>query len=87
MELYFQLARINEDASDPLAVPAKPFDIAQVQDAQAKAPVAVGRGQPDQPIGDPGVLLADVGLITEACLADREGLTRMPDARMSIRDR
>ena len=32
---------------DALVVPAKSFDIAQRQEAKAKAPVALLRGQPD----------------------------------------
>src|SRR5690606_15194800 len=69
------------DAVDALVVPAEALHVAQVQEAQAKAPVAIRRGQAHQPVGDPGVFLACLGLVAVAGLADLEGLAGMPDAR------
>ena len=51
-------------------VPAKAFDIAQVQVAQAKSPVAMVIRQADQPIGDERVLGIVFGFVTVAGLAD-----------------
>ncbi len=51
----------------------------KVQVAQAKAPVAMGARQADQPVGDVGVLLAGLGLVAEASLAHREGLAGVAD--------
>src|SRR5690606_27793830 len=75
------------DAVDPLVVPAKAFDVAQVQEAQAKSPIAIRRGQTHQPVGDPGVLFASLGLVAVARLADLEGLAGMPDAGAPAFDR
>src|SRR5690606_1457454 len=68
------------DAVDMLVVPAKALDVAQVQEAQAKAPVAIRRGQPHQPVGNPGVLLAGFRLVPVAGFTDLEGLAGMPNA-------
>lgn len=38
------------NAVHPFVVPAKALDVAQVQKAQAKAPVAVVVGEPQQPV-------------------------------------
>ncbi|EFF45744.1 ISxac2 transposase [Xanthomonas citri pv. aurantifolii str. ICPB 10535] len=74
------------DPVDPLVIPAKALHVAQVQVAQAKAPVAMGGRQADQPVGDPGVLLAGLGLVAEAGLAHREGLAGVADVRAPARD-
>src|SRR5690606_9615635 len=66
---------------------AKAFDVAQVQEAQAKSPIAIRRGQTHQPVGDPGVLFASLGLVAVARLADLEGLAGMPDAGAPAFDR
>src|SRR5690606_21607775 len=71
------------DAVDPLVVPAKALDVTQVQEAQAEAPVAIRRGQPHQPIGDPGVLVGSFCLVPVTGLTELEGLTGMPNAGAS----
>src|SRR5690606_25200523 len=75
------------DAVDPLVVPAKPLDVAQVQEAKAKPPVAIGRGQPHQPVRNPGVLLAGLRLVAVTGLADLERLAGMPDIGAPALDR
>ena len=52
-QVQFQL---SVDAIHALVVPAKPFDIAQIQVAQPESPVAVVVSQADQPINDERVL-------------------------------
>jgi len=37
-------------------IPAKPFDVSQVQKAQAEASISQVMVQPDQPVGDLGIL-------------------------------
>src|SRR5690606_19409955 len=69
------------DAIHALVVPTKSFDVAQVQKAQAEAPILVGSGQSDQPVGNLGVLLAGAGLVAIAGLADLEGPAGVSDAR------
>src|SRR5690606_3784078 len=75
------------DAVDPLVVPAEALDVAQVQKAETKAPVAIRRGQPHQPIGDPGVLVRRLGLIGLVALTDLAGLAGVPDARPPVFNR
>src|SRR3546814_7254907 len=83
--------RISDWSSDvcssDLVVPAQALDVAEVQEAQAKPPIAIRRGQPHQPVGDPGILLPRLGLVAVAGLADLEGLAGMPDAGASAFDR
>src|SRR3546814_17654636 len=83
--------RISDWSSDvcssDLVVPAQALDVAEVQEAQAKPPIAIRRGKPHQPVGDPGILLARLGLVAVAGLADLEGLAGMPDAGASAFDR
>src|SRR5690606_11482367 len=79
-QIQLQLA---VDTIDPLVVPAKAFDVAEVQETQAKAPVAIGCRQPHEPVCDPCVLLARLRLIAVAGLAHLERLAGMPDVRAS----
>src|SRR5471032_1317546 len=58
------------DPVDALVVPLKALHIAQIQEAQAEAPVALIGGQTDQPVCDDLVLGVKLGLVTEAGLAD-----------------
>ena len=44
------------DPINPLVIPAVALHVAQVQEAQAKAPVALVVGQAEQVIGDLGIL-------------------------------
>src|SRR5690606_1312254 len=55
-----------------LVVPAIAFNVAQVQIAQAKPPVALVRREPNQPVGDLRVLGAELGLVAVARFADRK---------------
>src|SRR5690554_6417011 len=57
---------------NPFVIPAKSFDVPQMQKAQAKAPVPLVMGQPDQPIRDLGILAAELCPIAIAGLADAE---------------
>src|SRR5690606_212131 len=75
------------DAVHPLVVPAQALHVAQVKEAQAEAPVLVGRRQSDQPVRDPGVLVRSLGLVPIAGLTHLEGLAGVPDVRPSAFDR
>src|SRR5690606_13916169 len=75
------------DAVDPLVIPAKALDVAQVQEAQAEAPVAIRRGQSHQPIGDPGVIVRSLGSVPVTGLTDLEGPASVSDARAPAFDR
>src|SRR5690554_7771013 len=70
----------------PLVIPAVALDVAQEQEAQAESPVALIRGQPDQPVGNLGILIAQQPLITVAGFADAIGLAGEPDADAPFRD-
>ena len=61
-------------------VTAKALHITQVQKTQTKAPVPVVMRQSDQPIGNLGVLIAELGLVAVAGLADAEHCTGQADA-------
>ncbi len=63
----------------PLVVPAKASDVAQVQIAQTKSPVAVVVGQANQPVGDLVVFNTLPGLIAVAGLADHKDLAGQLD--------
>lgn len=75
------------DAVDALVVPAKALHVAQIQEAQAKAPVAIGRGQAHQPVGDQGVLVRGLRLVAIARLTDLKRAARVPDVRSSACNR
>lgn len=62
-----------------LVIPGEVTHIAQVQEAQSKAPVAVVVGQAQQPLGNLIVLDVAPGLVAVAGLADLEGLASRPD--------
>lgn len=47
-------------------IPAKPFDVSQVQKAQAEAPISLVMGQSDQPVGDLSILAAELGPVAIA---------------------
>ena len=68
-------------------VPAVAFDVTQVQKAQAKTPVALVVGEPDQPLGDLGVFLSQLGLVAVAGLADAKRLAGQANADTTIRNR
>lgn len=67
-------------------VPAKAFDVAQVEKAQPKPPVAIGAGEPNQPFGDERVFRLRLGLIPVAGLADLERGAGVPDADRLVGD-
>ncbi len=64
-ELQFRV-----DAVHAFVVPAKVLYVAQIQVAQAKSPLAMIVGQPDQPVRDERILGVMLGLIAAAGLAD-----------------
>lgn len=75
------------DPVHPLVVPAQALHVAEVQEAQAEAPVSIRRCQSHQPIRDPGVLVRSLGLVPITGLTHLEGLAGVPDIRASAFDR
>jgi len=81
---YQAVARLNPQVQlelavnpvDTLVVPFEPFDVAQVQEAQPEAPVALVVRQPYQPVGDDTVFFVQLGLVPIAGLADAKRPTR-----------
>lgn len=57
------------DSIDPLVIPAKAFDVAQVEKAQAKATIPLRLRQADQLIGDGITVLITDGLVALIALA------------------
>src|SRR5690606_10795800 len=57
------------------------------QEAQAKAPIAIRRGQPHQPVGDACILVRRRGLVAVAGLAQFEGPAGVPNVRAPALDR
>src|SRR5690606_17330578 len=72
------------DPVDTFVVPAKASHVAQVQKAQAKAPVAMVVRQTQQPVGDLLVLGIRLGDIPVARLADLERLAGQPNRHPSV---
>ena len=60
------------DPVDPLVVPSKPFDVTQVEEAEAKAPVPLAVGDTQQPIRNKLVFIGEHGLIAITAFADLE---------------
>lgn len=74
-----------------LVVPAKAFDVAQIQEAQAGARIALAVSQLDQPIGNNlvlcralGAIPMQVSLTPKAAQADLTVMARSRTARMAI---
>ena len=65
--------------ADTLVVPGKALDVAQIIPAQTKAPVPLVMRQPDQPVGNLGVLIRQLRLVTVTGLADRKGRAGQTD--------
>ena len=65
-EIQLQLAI---DAVNPLVVPAKALDVAQIEKTQAETPCLPGRRQAQQPVGNLLVLTVELASITIARLA------------------
>lgn len=53
-------------------IPAKPFDVAQVEKTEAKAPVSLGTGDAQQPVRDKLVFIGKHELIAITAFADLE---------------
>ena len=70
-QVQFQLAI---DPIYALVIPFETLHVAQRQEAQAEAPVALLAGQAHQPVGHQGVLGIELGAIAIAGLADAERL-------------
>lgn len=64
---------------DAFVVPFEAFDVAQIQETQPEAPVALVIRQPYQPIGNHIVFGIKLGLVSVAGLADAECLTDQLD--------
>ena len=60
-------------------VPCKTLHVAQIQEAQAKAPVALAVGQANQPVSHDSVFRVELGAIAIAGLADAERLAGQSD--------
>ncbi|MNI73472.1 hypothetical protein D3C73_1294830 [compost metagenome] len=58
----------------PLVVPAKPFDVAQIEKAEPEAPVALAGCDAQQPVSNLLVFIGQHGLIAIAALAHLEHL-------------
>lgn len=65
---------MKSDCSVALVVPFKALQVAQIQEAQAEAPVALVVGPTRQPVAHQGVLGIELGAIAIAGLADVESL-------------
>lgn len=79
-------ARLAVDPVDPFVVPAIALHVAQVQKAQPKAPGALVRRQPFQPIGDLLVLVAQGWAVAIASLTDLEGAASKRDTGTPLHD-
>ena len=75
-QVQFQLAI---DPVDALVIPLKAFYVAQIQEAQAEAPVALVVGQAYQPVSHDSVFRVELGAIAIASLADVERLAGQSD--------
>ena len=75
------------DPIDPLVVPGKAFDVAQIEKAQAKPPISLRLRQADKPSGDGMIVLVTDRLITITALAHAEGATRMANTCLAQLDR
>jgi len=64
---------------DALVIAGHALDVPQVKKTQSKAPATVRIGQPEQPVRDERILLAELLLVTIAGLRDREKPTGSPD--------
>ena len=74
IQLEFTVNPVN-----PFVVPFEIFDIAQVQEAQPEAPIALVVRQPCQPISNDAVFCIQLGLVPVAGLADAECLAGQLD--------
>lgn len=70
-QIQFEFTVNPEDA---LVVSFKAFHVAQVQKAQAEAPVALVVLQPYQPVDNEDVFRVELGLLTVAGLAGATGI-------------
>src|SRR5476651_118387 len=67
------------DPIDTLVVPLKALHVAQIQEAQAEAPIALIGRQTDQPVCNDFVLGIELGLVAKTRLADAKGQTSQTD--------
>ena len=70
-QVQFQFAI---DPVDTLVIPFKTLHVAQIQEAQAEAPVALVVGQAYQPVSHDSIFRVELGAIAIAGLADAERL-------------
>ena len=64
--------KLSIDPVDPLVVPSKPFDVAQVKEAEAKAPAPLAVGDTQQLIRNKLVFIGQHGVIAITAFADFE---------------
>ena len=64
--------KLSIDPVDPLVVPSKSFDLAQVKEAEAKALVPLAVGNTQQPICNKLVFIGQHGVIAITVFADFE---------------
>jgi hypothetical protein len=68
-------------------VPEKALHVAQIQEAKTKAPVPLILRQPQQPLGNLGVLRIELGLIAITAFAQTKRLARQTDTQTFLLDR
>lgn len=83
-QIEFELA---VDPVNPFVIPIERLHIAQVQEAQAKTPLAVVVGQAKQPVGDRLILSVLPGFILVAGFADPKGFAGKPDGNSLVLNR
>ncbi len=79
--------QLPENPAHALMVPEKTLNVTQIQRAKTKAPVPLVLRQPQQPLGDLGILRIELRLITISTFAHTKRLAGQTDAQAFPRDR
>lgn len=67
------------DTVNPFVIPTRAFHVAQVQEAQAKAPVALPLRQSQQPLRYLIIFITEFRFVAITTFADKEGSTSRSD--------